>query len=196
MLTRQSGRMGAPGRNRDPDRVAAAAAEFSLMPLDQAGIAEARALAAALIGQGIAETADFVAVQRVFPASVFGIRENGRLTGVLAAFPLNRMGLKTVEQDCFDAVRLDSRLVAAAGEDPAAYYGWGFAATSKDGARAVMKTCVAIHRNLYFATPTFARAVTSDGVRALQSIGFRLLEGREDLFAIAPAPAAPELTRP
>jgi hypothetical protein len=118
------------------------------------------------------------------------LRQNESLTGLLAAFPLNRAGLDAVEHATFDAVALDLALVAEPGVRPAGYYGWGFAATNKDGARAVLRASIDIHRLLYWATPTFARAVTSDGTRALTSIGFHPHAQQAGLFFIPPAPTA------
>jgi len=173
------------GRNTLPSHVAAVAAVHGLEALDADGIRDARALAAQLIGEGIATDGHLAALQAHFGASIFGLRQDGALCGLLAAFPLNEAGLEAVEQGRFNAVALDLALVARAGEQPTAYYGWGFAATNKDGARAVLKASVDIHRLLYWAVPTFARAVTADGVRALQSIGF-IASNQDGLFQIPP----------
>lgn len=174
------------GANASPKAVAQTASLFGLELLDDAGIVEARALAARLIGEAIAPASSFIAVQQIFAGAVFGLRESGALTGVLAAFPLNQAGHEALTSGGFDAAVLDPLQVALPGHEPAAYYGWGFAASTKDGARAVMKASVEIHRQLYWAVPVYARAVTGDGERALQSIGFRPMPGREGLLAIAP----------
>lgn len=175
------------GRNTLPTNVAHVAGVHALEVLDERGVRDARTVAAELIGDGIATAECLVALQSRFNASVLGFRQDNALTGMLGAFPINRAGLKAVENGIFDAVQLDLDLVAQPGEEPAGYYGWGFAATSRDGARAVMRACVDIHRLLYFAVPTFARAVTADGSRALQSIGFRPHERHASLFIIAPS---------
>jgi hypothetical protein len=178
------------GRNTLPQNVAAVAAHHGLDILDPEAIREARALAVRLIGEGVATTERLLALQSQFGAAIFGFRENGALTGLLAAFPLNTSGLEALERGAFDAVALDTALVARPGEDPAAYYGWAFAATTQDGGRAVMMASLDIHRLLYWAVPTFARAVTADGSRALQRIGFRPHATQPGLFLIAPAPNA------
>lgn len=174
------------GANSDPSQVAAVAGFFGLRVLDEEGIDEARRFAASLIGEGIAPTASYLAVQRIFPASVFGFREGGALTGVLSAFPLTASGYLSLREGTFNAIDVDAAWIAAPRLTPAAYYGWGFAATTREGGRAVVKASVEIHRRLYWATPTFARAVTDDGVRALTSIGFRSTS-QTGLLAIAPA---------
>ena len=119
--------------------------------------------------------------------SMGGERMGAFATGLLAAFPLNTTGFDLLERGEFDAVTLDIALVAGPGEAPAAYYGWAFAATNHDGGRAVMMASVDIHRLLYWAVPTYARAVTADGSRALQRIGFRPHATQAGLFVIAPA---------
>ena len=174
------------GRNTLPQNVAVVAAQHGLEILDAEAIREARALAVQLIGEGVATTERLVALQSQFGAAIFGMRQEGRLTGLLAAFPLNAAGLDALERGAFDAVALDAALVARPGEDPAAYYGWAFAATNQDGGRAVMMASLDIHRLLYWAVPTFARAVTADGSRALQRIGFRPHATQAGLFLIAP----------
>lgn len=174
------------GRNTLPENVAAVAAQHGLEVLDATAMYEARTLAAQLIGDGVATAERFVALQSHFGAAVFGLRQDGVLTGLLAAFPINAAGLAALEKGAFDAVTLDTALVSRPGEEPAAYYGWGFAATSHEGARAVMLASIDIQRLLYWAVPVFARAVTSDGSRALQRIGFRPHPTEAGLFLIAP----------
>lgn len=174
------------GRNTLPQNVAAVAARHGLEILDAEAIREARTLAAQLIGEGVATAECLIALQSQFDAAIFGLRQEGALTGLLAAFPLNAAGLEALERGAFDAVALDTALVARPGEAPAAYYGWAFAATNQDGGRAVMMASVDIHRLLYWAVPTFARAVTADGSRALQRIGFRPHATQAGLFVIAP----------
>lgn len=175
------------GRNTLPQNVAAVAAQHGLEILDAEAIREARTLAVHLIGEGVASAERLIGLQSQFGAALFGLRQEGALTGLLAAFPLNAPGLDALERGAFDAVALDTALVARPSEVPAAYYGWAFAATNHDGGRAVMMASVDIHRLLYWAVPTFARAVTADGSRALQRIGFRPHATQAGLFVIAPA---------
>ncbi len=175
------------GRNTLPQNVATVAAQHGLEILDAPAIREARVLAVQLIGEGVASAERLIGLQSQFGAALFGLRQEGVLTGLLAAFPLNAAGLEALERDAFDAVELDTALVARPGEEPAAYYGWAFAATNHDGGRAVMMASVDIHRLLYWAVPTFARAATADGSRALQRIGFRPHATQPGLFMIAPA---------
>jgi len=179
------------GRNVDPDYVARLAATFGLHVLGEVEMGEAQALAARLIGPGIADADAFGALQRAAGAAIFGARQDGALVALLAAFPVNAAGLSRLEQDCFDAMALDMALLAPPGELPAAYYGWGFAASTKEGGRAVVKASLAIHRELYWGVATYARAVTADGVRALTSIGFVAAPKGEGLFVIPPLSIVP-----
>jgi hypothetical protein len=182
------------GKCRDPSQVTRLANWFGLTALEGQAIDCARDLAASLLGEGVAPATTFKQVQARAGAAVFGFFEGGELTATLAAFPMLQEGLRRLQSGAFDAVNLDPDLAAPPGAAPAAYYGWGFAAKSKAGGRAVVKASVAIHRWLYYATPTFARAVTADGRRALTSIGFRPApSGQDDLLWIAPR--APGLTR-
>src|SRR5690606_10073473 len=112
-------------RNKLPENVAAEAAQHGLEVLDAAALYEARTLAAQLIGDGVATAERFVALQSHFGAAVFGLRQDGVLTGLLAAFPINAAGLAALEKGAFDAVTLDTALVSRPAEEPAAYYGWG-----------------------------------------------------------------------
>lgn len=176
------------GRCADPAAILRVARGFGLKALDDASISDARALAHSLLGDQVAPAVAFVAVQQRFPAAVMGFVEDGVITGVLSAFPLNATGLERIERGAFDAFNLDLALVTSPGEHPSAYYGWGFAARTKEAGRAVVKASVEIQRQLYWATPCFARAVSADGVRALTSIGFRRHAGADpSLLWMAPA---------
>lgn len=178
------------GRCADPAAIMRVASAFGLKTLDDAGVSDARALAHSLLGDQVAPGTAFVAVQRRFAAAVMGFVEDGVITGVLSAFPLNAAGLDCMERGAFDAFNLDLALVASPGERPSAYYGWGFAARTKEAGRAVVKASVEIQRQLYWATPCFARAVSADGVRALTSIGFRRYASADaSLLWMAPARA-------
>ena len=183
------------GQCADPTQVGAVAARFDLRVLDDAGVSDGRELAARLV-PGVAPASAFLAVQHAVGAALFGFFEEDKITGILAAFPLNAAGYEALKEGRFNAVDLDPAMVAREGEAPAAYYGWGFAASTKDAGRAVVKASVQIHRELYWATPTFARAVTPDGVRALTSIGFRsVIWGDPGLLWIPPNTFHPGLSQ-
>lgn len=134
------------------------ATRHGLVALSDSGICAARALAARLVSGEVASDATFIAVQHAAGAAIFGFFEGDEITALLAAFPVNAIGLGLLQRSAFDAVDLDLSTIARPGDRPAAYYGWGFAAATSNGGRAVVKASVQIHRELYWATPTFLRA--------------------------------------
>lgn len=160
------------GRCSNQSEVGRVVGQYGLEALDDDAIRLARALAANLISEHIASADTFIAVQRIVGNAVFGCREANALTGLLACFPVTKEGCVQIMRGDFDAVDVDLGLIAAPGEAPAAYYGWGYAASTKEGGRAVVKASLHVQRELYWALPTFARAVTDAGKRSLCSIGF------------------------
>lgn len=177
------------GRCADPERVRAVALQHRLILLEDDDIRSARALAARLVSGEVAAESVFIAVQRAAGAAIFGFLEDSALTALLAAFPVTARGLALLQGGAFNTLDIDLSTIAPPGETPAAYYGWGFAAATKDGGRAVVKASAQIHRELYWATPTFARAVTPDGLRALSSIGFRPTGAADESLLWIPANA-------
>jgi len=175
------------GRCSDPSEVSAVARQYGLLLLDEENIRAARALAARLVGGAVASDEAFVSVQHAAGAAIFGFFEAGEISALLAAFAVNANGLDLLQRGVFDAVDIDLSTIAPPGETPAAYYGWGFAAATNDGGRAVVKASAQIHRQLYWATPTFARAVTADGLRALTAIGFRPTNSADESLLWIPA---------
>jgi hypothetical protein len=157
----------AEGRVNDPERICAVAASFGMMLADDDEIAAGREIAARLIGEGIASAETFIAMQQLTHSSVFVLREEGAVTGMLGLFLLRPGGLRAVKDGAFDAVRPDMALVAPPGERPAACYGWGFAATTERGGSAAVRTAVALQQRLFWAIPTFTRTATPDGVRVI-----------------------------
>ena len=148
------------GRGNDPKRIVAIAERFGLHLADDEEIAAARAIAAALISERIASIETFIAMQRLTRSSVFVIKDGGAVTGMLGLFMLRPAGLRALEQGVFDAVNPDWDAVAREGEEVAAGYGWGFAATTEAGGRAAVKTSVALQRELFCGVPAFTRTAT------------------------------------
>lgn len=126
-----------------------------------------RAIAAGLIGAGIASAETFIAMQRHTRSSVFVHLEDGEVTGMLGLFLLRASGLKAIQNGTFDAVNPDFAMVASPGERPAACYGWGFAASTERGGSAAVRAAVAMQQRLFWAIPTFTRTATPDGVRVI-----------------------------
>lgn len=161
------------GRCSDPHEISAVAREFGFELLTGPAIAEARALAASLLGEGIASVDCYRMVQEIVGTGVFGLRESGGpLVGLSASFPLSQAGLDAIRSNTFDGVDLDCATLSRPGQTPAAYYGWGFAGATRAAASTVLRLSRAIHRRLFWGTPTYTRAVTAEGMRACLGIGF------------------------
>lgn len=180
------------GRSGDPAAYARVVQEAGLVVLTEPDIAKAHQLAQTLIGGPMAPLSTYLAVQQLVKAAIFGIFEKNQLTGALASFPVNAEGLTQLESGDFNARDLDLSLLSPPGAAPSAYYGWGFAGATKRAAGAVVLASRALHRRLFWAIPTFARAVTPAGLRAVQAIGFRpVSDGPDGLVRIEPFSFAP-----
>lgn len=155
------------GRVNDPERICEVAADFGMALADESEMSDGRAIAARLIGDGIASAETFIAMQRLTRSSVFVYREDQRVTGLLGLFPLRASGLAAIQNGTFDAVNPDLEMVARPYERPEAVYGWGFAALTERGGSAAVRAAVAMHRRLFWGIPTFTRTATPDGVRVI-----------------------------
>lgn len=188
MHSRETERLEQIGRANDPERIAAVCSQFGLELANDDDIRAGRAIAATLISDGIASADTFIAMQRYTGASVFVLREAGVVTGMLGLFSLRAAGLRAIEEGTFDAIDPDWGMVAVAGEEPAATYGWGFAASTEAGGRAAVKASVALHRQLLWGVPTFTRTATPDGVRViLGSMGYRIYRESDPTLVWIPA---------
>jgi hypothetical protein len=148
--------------------------ELGLCPLEARDMPDAHALAARLIGPGIASAATLSAVhERTGGDAVFVLWEQGEITGVVAYAPLNRDGLDALVRDDFDGVSPDLAHVAGEGERPRAAYGWGMAGSTPAGRKAVVQAGIALYERVLPDTPWFSRAATPDGRRVvLGKFGF------------------------
>ncbi len=129
-------------------------------------LADARAIAARLIGSHIASLETFHAVAKRNPTSLMVYHEQGVVTGLLGFLLLRPPALYNLATDKFDAVNPDLDLLTEPNEEPLAAYGWGLAATSLRAA-AVVLNGANLFRELMPSIPFFARAATPDGRRIL-----------------------------
>lgn len=182
------------GRCGDAGEIARVGAALGLVRLDDAGVTEGHALATQLLGSGVAPLDQFKSIAASRGALLLGFREAGALTGLMMGFPVNAEGLHQLEDGSFDTLKLDPSLLCWHGEAPAAFYAWGFVASTKEGGRAVVKATAAIRQTLFWATPIFVRAVTADGLRALTSLGFVPHRKSQERFLYLP-PLAPSSAR-
>lgn len=180
------------GKCTDRSAVARFASGFGLEVLSDSDIALAREVSADMIGADLASAETLIACQRTAEAVVFGYRENGALTGMMALLPLNADGLVNMECGAFDARAPSLNLIARPGDEPAGYYAWGIAATTKDAARALIRTSAALRTNLFWAIPSFTRAATADGLRLMSSFGYRPFIDADPQLIMAPAPGRPK----
>ncbi|WP_374570002.1 hypothetical protein [Phenylobacterium sp.] len=143
-------------------------AAYDLIPATARDIAEARDFAADLIGPAIVSAEALQRVHERSGAGLFLAREEGTLTGVLAFVLLNRAGLDAVWAETFEAVDPAASHVNAAGEDPAALYGWGVAATTKPSAARLIEGARAMWAGAVMGLPYFARPTTPKGERLMR----------------------------
>jgi len=184
------------GRCSDPNAVLALARSFGLYPPDPHEMGPARALAATRISDAVVTEEAFAAVQSVTGASLFVHREDGQVTGVLAFFFFNEMGLTALESGAFDPSNVDLSLLAKPGETPVGAYAWGFAASTKLGGRAVVAASAALQDRLFWNIPVYTRAATADGERVLYgSLGYERAPGEDSMLAVRPARQTPPVAR-
>jgi hypothetical protein len=157
---------------------------FGVHPAGPGQIDAVRAFAAQLIGEGIVTAGDLERVHRLTGgAALYTTAEDGALTGVLAFVLLNAQGLEAVRADAFDALSPAEHHVAGlhlegSGQTPAAFYGWGVAATTKASARRVIDGARAIMAGAVGHLPKFARPTTEAGHRLMRErLGFVDLPG-------------------
>lgn len=166
-------------------------AELALLDIHPARpqeVAEARRFAAALIGGAIVSPAGLQRVHEYSGAGLFLHRDEDELTGILALVMLSAAGHDAIRRETFDALDPDLAHVAAVGEDPAALYGWGIAATRKMAARRLVDGLSAIANGPVGHLPYYSRAATPQGERLLiERIGFRPYPGSTTgLLQLAP----------
>lgn len=179
------------GACTDRSMVASLAASYGLEALAAGDIVTARDIGAGLIGQSLASAETLIAIQRTAESVVFGYREDGALAGMMALLPLREPAIAALLEGRFDACSPDMDLVARPGEAPACYYAWGIAATSKTAARAMIQASAALRRTLFWAIPSFTRAVTDDGRRLMASFGYRPVSDVDPHLIMAPATGRP-----
>lgn len=127
----------------------------------------ARELAAGLIGESIATLETSRVMRALNPMSTMVFKEDGVVTGVLGALPLRASGLLALATERFDPVNPDPDQIAPSGEAPLAFYGWGFAATTRRASAVVLNGAILFRTTVFPSIPGFARAATDAGRRVL-----------------------------
>jgi hypothetical protein len=160
--------------------ILASTAEIGLAPPTHGELAEARVLAARLMGHEVASLETFLAAMAVQPTAVLVFKEEGRVTGVVAQILVNRRAVDQIVAGRLDALNLDPALLTMEGRRPVASYYWGVAASTKAAGRATLAGGDAV--TAPFPTLTaFCRAVTGAGRHvAITRYGYRPLRGPDD----------------
>jgi hypothetical protein len=154
-------------------------------------IVEAHALVERLVGPPLAGPSVMRAIHDRTQASVFVIREDGRITGVLGELALVEAGLRALETGTFNGVDPDLEHIARPGDPVSAWYCWGFAAETRRAAAIGVKATIVSRNDVYRDLPLFARAVKPAGAdEDTQSNGARVGFRR---FGCTPYPGQPDL---
>lgn len=165
-------------------------ASLGLHPASPDDIEVARGLAAELIGPYVAAAATFDWVHRKTRASLFVYRQNGDITGTLGIVPLKPQGLDAVLRDTFDARNPARETVCRPGDPFAALYGWGFAASTRKAAAAVVIGSMRLRETVFAPIPCFTRAATPAGERIIRTkMGYQPYRGSRSGLLISPVAA-------
>ena len=160
--------------------------EFGMTPPTEAELPEARALASKLMDHEVVSIETLIAVQNIQPASSLVFREDGRITGVSGQLMLTPKAFQVMLAGEFDAVDIDTRLLAREGELVSLGYGWGIAGSTKEAATAVSWVGRTMRLRLYPHIAGFTRAVTAVGRHiALTRYGYQPLRHPDDDLMIS-----------
>jgi hypothetical protein len=149
------------------ERMLACLESFGVFPARSDEFTRGRAIAAELISPDVASEETFAAVHNRNGAGVFVYRQDGLAQGFLGVILLRASGLAKIEADVFNAVAPDLDDVCETGEEPAAVYGWGFAATTARAAGAMVLGLMALRDKAGLNVPFFCRAATPAGAKVL-----------------------------
>lgn len=153
------------GRCNDWRLLNAVAAYFGLTLASEAEMDDVVALARKLVPAATVTAAGYIAMQRRTHASVYVLREQAKIVGILAGFALSEAGVDALEANRFDSVDIDPTHVAGVGEPTFGGYAWGFGAVHDEAARQVVRGSFALSMGLKWALPSYARVATDAGER-------------------------------
>jgi hypothetical protein len=166
--------------------------EFDMAPPTLAELPEARALAQTLMDHEVVSEATLARVLAIQPASTLVYKEGGKITGVSGQLMLTPQTFHIMLAGKFDALDVDTELLARDGDLISLGYGWGIAASSKPAANAVSWVGRTMRLRLYTHIAGFTRAVTPVGRHiALKRYGYEpLRHADDDLMISLPKKAA------
>lgn len=148
-------------------RVLACLETFGVFPARDDEFARGRAIAAELISPDVASESTFAAVHARNGAAVFVYRQDEVAQGFLGVILLRASGLAKIEADTFNGVAPDLEDVCTDGEEPAAVYGWGFAANTARASGAMVLGLMALADRAGLDVPFFCRAATPAGAKVI-----------------------------
>lgn len=163
---------------------------------EPAQISSSRLLAANLISPDIADENQLRCVRECSMTSIFVYEQKSEVTGVMAFIPLLECGHRAIVEGRFNPLEIEPSQVCRPGNKISAVYGWGFAAKTTLGGRAVVRAARVLIDDIFPTTPAYARFVSDKGVMAgLRVLGFEpadfveeglfWLPGRANLGAVA-----------
>ena len=151
---------------------------WEVYPVVAAELGDAYRIAVDLIGPNIASADTLKRVHDQTGAGLFVAHERGIVTGVLALILLNSAGARAVRTDHFDGVDPPPAQIVQRGEEPAALYAWGMAATSLRTAQRLIQGYIGIDRVAVPQLDCFGRPATQAGARLMTGrLGFKPLRG-------------------
>ena len=131
-----------------------------------------RLLASRLIGPDIASPECLCEVQQHAGLSIFAYLEAGELTGIFAFLLLNPAGRAALLADAFDGRNPRLDFLSTRGETPSAYYGWGFAGSTRPARSALVAGADRL-RQVLPRLPFYCHAATPAGRRAVtEKLGY------------------------
>jgi hypothetical protein len=156
----------------------AALAEFDISAARPGEVAEARALAARLIGGDMATAETIARIHQRTGAGLFIIREHGAVAGLLAFLLLSQRGRTALLKGALDTLAPAPDHVIETGEDAAGVYSWAIAAANHGVAQSLVRGHERMRHVAAAHLPFYLRPVTPQGRRlAVTRLGFRPLPG-------------------
>jgi hypothetical protein len=142
----------------DPARNIVTLAGAGLELAQPQDIAEAHALVERLVGPPLASADVMRRIQDRTKASIFVVRQEGRITGVVGELALTPEGMQALTSGAFNGIDPDLAHVAAPGQAVAAFYCWGIAADTRKAAATTIRGVVTAREAVYADLPFFTRA--------------------------------------
>lgn len=165
----------------DVERMTKRASDFGFRVATPAELAAGVAISEALMGKRIAplEVVSRIQAQTGVSTWVTGVPVDGFFLFV----PLSAEGVRAVRTGTYIPAQTKLEELALKGSECCGVYVGVCAGASHDARRNVMTVSAVMRVELFASVPCFSRAATSDGARAMLSLGFRpVLDGQPDMY--------------